>query len=412
MSPNLNSYTPIDQLHPPFRRYAGAFSAALRRLGAPNGGQKVTERGSSGGLPRRLAFLIGAFPPPHHGVSNANSHMAGRFAQAGFEVRRLDLSPGNHRWPLRQLKRAFGAIKAGVRLIVSHRSPRVAYLGASAGLGRLYDVAILLAARLGQTQVVVHHHSYRYLNGRELLEAVVVRAAGRHAIHVLLCNHMRSRFCELYGVQLPRAEVLSSVMFAEPEIRAASGRVRTRLGAIGYLGNLSADKGIWEFLTVIASLRAEHSRLQVRIAGPGADPEATSAVIKLAAQDPLTHYWGPVYQADKVRFLDEVDVLLFPSRYPHEAAPLVIFEALAVGIPVISTDVGCLRTFDPTSGVVVVQNSTEFSDRATDAIDLWLRDPGLYAATSAAARQHFVSRLEVADTETLRILATLAGGRG
>jgi glycosyltransferase involved in cell wall biosynthesis len=295
-------------------------------------------------------------------------------------------------------------------LIRSQRLPRVVYLGASAGLGRIYDVAILMVARLRRTQVVIHHHSYRYINARDFLEAVVVRAAGGDALHILLCEHMRARYCQQYAVDHRRTTVLSSVMLAEREIRAMGGRLRGRVGAVGYLGPLSAEKGIWDFLALVTTLRAGSPHLLVHIAGPSADAAATAAVVQLATRDPLTRYWGAAYRADKVRFLDCVDVLIFPSRYRHEAEPLVVYEALAAGIPVIATQVGCVRALEAASGVFVLAGTADFPAKAADVVAGWLRDPAAYAAASAAARQHFVNHLELSDDEAARLLARLAAG--
>jgi glycosyltransferase involved in cell wall biosynthesis len=283
------------------------------------------------------------------------------------------------------------------------------YLGASAGLGRVYDVAILIVARLRRTQVVIHHHSYRYINARDFLGAVVVRAAGGDALHILLCEHMRARYCQQYAIDRRRTTVLSSVMLAEREIRAMGARLRRRVGAVGYLGPLSAEKGIWDFLALVTTLRAGSPHLLSHIAGPSADPAATAAVVQFAAGDPQTRYWGATYRADKVRFLDGVDVLIFPSRYRHEAEPLVVYEALAAGIPVIATQVGCLREIGPASGVFVLTDK-DFPTKAADVIAGWLRDPAAYAAASAEARQHFVNRLKHADGEAARLLVRLAAG--
>jgi glycosyltransferase involved in cell wall biosynthesis len=196
-------------------------------------------------------------------------------------------------------------------------------------------------------------------------------------------------------------------MLAEREIRILPGRVRSRVGAIGFLGTLSEEKGIWDFLAVINELRARNFGLQVHIAGPVADTAARIAIAELVTADQKTRYWGSVYRSDKVRFLDSVDVLLFPSRYSHEAEPLVVYEALAAGIPVVTTGRGCLRTLVPASGVFVVQDGVNFATRATDMIAGWLRDPASFTAASADARQHFVNGLELADREVAIFLAQI-----
>jgi glycosyltransferase involved in cell wall biosynthesis len=370
-------------------------------------GSNLTDELAPQDLHSGIAFLVGAFPPPHHGVSNANVQMLERFVRASFDARRVDLSSGNVGQPWARLKRAFRAIGAAMTLLLSRKFPDVVYLGASGGLGRVYDVVILLAARARKARIVIHHHSYRYVNKRDLLESAVVRAAGASALHILLCEHMRTSFCDQYAVDRISTTVLSSAMLAERAIRAMPGRLRSRVDAIGYLGTLSPEKGISEFLAITSSVRGSGAKLLAHIAGPSADRASSAAVADLVTRDPSTRYWGPLHGAEKVQFLDSVDVLIFPSRYPHEAEPLVVYEALAAGIPVVSTRVGCLRTLESSSGVFVLPDAVNFTAAAVDVIAGWLHDPRAYAAASAAARQYFIHRLAEADSEVGRLLAHL-----
>ncbi|MCG3024525.1 glycosyltransferase, partial [Escherichia coli] len=54
-------------------------------------------------------------------------------------------------------------------------------------------------------------------------------------------------------------------------------------------------------------------------------------------------YFGPVYGEDKTRFLNDLDVFIFPSRYYNEAEPLVVYEAAASGNYVIGSEVGSMK---------------------------------------------------------------------
>ena len=53
-------------------------------------------------------------------------------------------------------------------------------------------------------------------------------------------------------------------------------------------------------------------------------------------------YVGPVYGEAKTAFYQSLDVFLFPTRFAQEAAPNVLFEAAAAGVPSLCTDRGCI----------------------------------------------------------------------
>jgi glycosyltransferase involved in cell wall biosynthesis len=120
--------------------------------------------------------------------------------------------------------------------------------------------------------------------------------------------------------------------------REARARERSPNGSelhIGFMGNLSGHKGI---LTLINAFGYAPSEWRLHIAGDG----LLDADVHLAAQadERITHH-GYVTGADKDRFFDQLDVLVFPSEY-EENAPLIAAEAGIRGLPCLVSDRGGL----------------------------------------------------------------------
>jgi glycosyltransferase involved in cell wall biosynthesis len=105
---------------------------------------------------------------------------------------------------------------------------------------------------------------------------------------------------------------------------------------IGYIGRLAAPKGLDILLEALADVDATTWSLDVWGDGElGVDWRALAAR-RLAAAHVRWHGWtGNVADA-----LDQVDVLAVPSR--TEAQPLALLEAMAAGVPVLASDVGCI----------------------------------------------------------------------
>jgi glycosyltransferase involved in cell wall biosynthesis len=98
---------------------------------------------------------------------------------------------------------------------------------------------------------------------------------------------------------------------------------------------------------------------------------------------------GPVYGDAKFSFLSSIDLLLFPSKYPNEAQPVVIWESLSVGTPVVSTDVGAIAEQATHGGVELVTEADRYTDTVLDLIQsgsLPSRDTAR-SAFDAAARE-------------------------
>ncbi len=327
-------------------------------------------------------LVVGPIPPPLHGYSLITDLMARRLREAAT-IETVDISPGrsDRSWSYhrQRLQRVAGAI---LKLIGrSTRRHRTLYLAVAGGAGVIYDLLLAAAARACGYRIFIHHHAFTYLNARSHWTAMLVAAAGRKATHVCLCPTMARQLREHYSFAC-KTVILSNAAFVAPELvqrEPHSGPFR-----IGFLSNLLPEKGLDTVIHVVRSLREQQHDVALSIAGPLMGPQS-HALIEEARRtfgDAL-EYLGPVEGTRKATFFRQLDVFVFPTRYPNEAEPLVVLEALAAGVPVITTARGCLRD-DVADGGVVVDDGA-FTTTATQTIAGWLVDRRSLWERSAAA---------------------------
>jgi glycosyltransferase involved in cell wall biosynthesis len=161
-----------------------------------------------------------------------------------------------------------------------------------------------------------------------------------------------------------------------------------------YLSNLIPEKGVLDFIEIGKELsaRSSTSSFLFNIVGAGAS-EAYQDTIRRAILESGSagcfRLRGAQHGDSKWEFLREADVLIFPSRYPYEAQPLTIIEALSVGTPVVAYPTGGIPDLI-TSGVDGV-----LADGVMDAVDAVLsliRDPSSSGRISAGALETFERR--------------------
>jgi glycosyltransferase involved in cell wall biosynthesis len=248
----------------------------------------------------------------------------------------------------------------------------------------LYEVVIVAAARLRGYRVCVHHHSFRYLDQDYWPMRVLVAAAGKNTLHVVLGDVMARRLSERY----PRTGE-PFIMNNAALVGAPVGRARTAAVAgpwrIGYLANLTAEKGIDDFLRLAETCSAE-SRLHFVVAGPFEQSASEPAYRKRFAALPNLEYCGAVYGEAKQRFWSDIDVFVFPTRYRHEADPLVVHEALRAGCPVIAFGRGCIPGLVSQAGLVVPLHE-DFCRVARTELLRWQRENRLAELSLAALDQ-------------------------
>lgn len=360
--------------------------------------------GSSAGRRGRL-WLVGPLPPPVHGMALVNQHVFRCVRERGAEPTVFDTAPPDTRtswWSraARGTRAALALVRFAARAAVAR--PRTVYLSVSGGLGQAYEVAFALLARLFRVRLFLHHHSYRYLSARRPLTAWLVRAASRRATHVVLCEDQGQRLQALYrGVDRVRV-VSNAALFRDLQAAGTHEGART----IGFFGSVSREKGIDDFLGVCERLASDRGAVRGVIAGPFAEAPVERDVRAFVARHAWVEYLGPLYGADKERFFERVDVLLFPSR--TEAEPLTVFEAMAAGVPIIALDQGCLGGVLGAGAGSLVSQREAFVEHAVRQIRRWQERPDSYRKASEGARARCRAAAETARRALDQLVNDLA----
>lgn len=159
-----------------------------------------------------------------------------------------------------------------------------------------------------------------------------------------------------------------------------------------YLGNVSKAKGVWEIIKAIKLLKSEFSivGLITTIAGDGKELEALR---KYSTDHDLSiEFPGYVRDKQKLAIFKNTHLYVFPSA--HEGMPLSVLEAMAFGLPVITTRVGGIPDFfeDGKMGLFLDNRKPE---HIAEKITYLLDRPELMKQMSEYnfhyAREHFYS---------------------
>ena len=344
-----------------------------------------------------MIIIVGPLPPPLHGASLVTQRVAERLIADKFPILLCNTSPATGAGRLKHhLSRFLACIRSSCIVLRCGRrtiGPTAVYLSLSGGFGLLYDLVIIALARLRGHRIICHHHSFSYLTRRSAIMRAIIRIAGRTQLHIALCAIMAAKLAELYDPPL-RTEVISNLAFLDalPLDRGKPGR---GLNVIGYLSNISLEKGIDRFLDLMAELRANGSRLAGRIAGPFADDETKRYVEKRIKDIGGVEYVGSVFGEEKREFLSSIDLLVFPTRYLHEAQPLVVYEAQAAGVVVSASDRGCIAQMIPAQ--LRLDSTASNLGRIVEQISTWETAPDLFLPI---LREALHRRLELAEQKS------------
>lgn len=321
-----------------------------------------------------LALLM--MPPPVHGASAINQKMVQHLERFGLPVTVLNTVPSRHaRWfdgPMWKLQRALLILRVFLKVLRRIPCPpNSVYIGISGGTGLFFDCVLALAIRWLRKPVVVHHHSFAYVSAKSaLFERFCSLLSTTPVTHVVLCCEMGEQLCAMYPEQISphQIHVLSNAAFFEGGARESGTTDIPTILRVGYISNITLDKGIRDVLTLYACCREAGIPIRMTVAGPCSDASIRTELEALSNnQEPFT-YLGAVYGERKQFFFQSLDILIFPTRYANEAEPLVIYEAAEQGVPTIANARGCIASMVTRCGGWAIADESLFVTEALSVI--------------------------------------------
>jgi glycosyltransferase involved in cell wall biosynthesis len=285
---------------------------------------------------RRSIAFVGPLPPPLNGFSNVCAMMLAMLRLNG-EVHVFDRAP-KHKQPRQLITQLLLPLQYAVLCL--RRRDVVLYLALSGAFGQIYDWLYVLISKVLRRPIYIHHHSFAYIHQPTRLNHWFF-AWVRNANHVVLSRSMGEALVALYGLDPACVKAVSNAAFytsAEASRPVPAARAPLQLG---YLSNITFEKGIVEFFSILDRLRELQIEYRAHIAGPVAEA-ARETFEKLLSSASQVEYVGPVFGEAKDAFYRQLDVFLFPTKYANEAEPLVVYEAMRQGVYVIACDRGAI----------------------------------------------------------------------
>lgn len=347
--------------------------------------------------------FAGPLPPPVHGFSTICAMMLD-LLKARMPVAVFNRAPRSSApaiGVLQQLVRTASYLATCIR-----KRDTALYLALSGGRGQFIDLIYVLISKLFRRPIYIHHHSYAYINSPSRLNRCLF-ALVRKENHIVLSPKMGLSLNQEYRLDPLSVRVVSNAAFYRWEDACAVRANEAAPLQIGFLSNITFEKGIVEFFDVLAALQRRGIEYRAHIAGPIA-PETQQSFDRLLVSTAHVHYAGPVYGEDKERFYRQLDIFLFPTRYANEAEPLVIYEAMRRGVHVIACDRGSIaEMLRDGAGLVLPRDAPV--EAAAKHIEYFSHDRGALLLAKSASMQQAQRILSSSKTSLENLVACMQG---
>jgi len=208
--------------------------------------------------------------------------------------------------------------------------------------------------------------------------AVLGPVLRRAAMVVVFTEEQRETTATRYRVDRPRIALIPNGV--DMTRFTSAERTLHSPPRLLFVGRLSPQKNVPLLLRALAGMSAD---FETTLVGDGElEDELKQAVADLGLRNVSFH--GRADGAELVELYRSADVFVLPSE--REGMPLVLLEALAMGLPIVATDVPGNRdvVVDGQNGVLV---PPEDAHRLREALLEVTRDPCQYKLLSARSRQ-------------------------
>jgi glycosyltransferase involved in cell wall biosynthesis len=205
------------------------------------------------------------------------------------------------------------------------------------------DTLFLLVLRLrGIKNTVIFIHGWEEsaavaIENSALLKKIFVTLFGGAAVIYVLAKQFKSRL-EAWGVDPNRVHVVTTMF----DGRQFSGITRNRDDdeiRVLFLSRFVREKGIYELLEAFSRLHEHFPGLVLVLAGAGPEEVAMVKWVENAGLSESVTFTGYIRDKEKAQVLMDADIFVFPTYY-GEGCPVSLLEAMAAGLPVITSSTG------------------------------------------------------------------------
>jgi len=195
-------------------------------------------------------------------------------------------------------------------------------------------------------KIFIHFHSSNIFVKRNFIHYFLFFILCKKLNLIFLCKNMKYCYLKYYPA-VSSSKIIPNSTFYKIESFQSNLFENNKDITLGFLSNITIDKGIIDFIEVVRFLKDNDiANINAIVGGNFISDKLKKYCIQISKGLPIK-FIGGVYGKKKSLFFKEIDLLIFPSIYKNEADPLVIQEALENKKIVFAYDIGCISEVLP-----------------------------------------------------------------
>lgn len=309
-------------------------------------------------------LFFGKLPPPYIGPAIATKIIINSGLSREFKLVHFNTS---HHSDISQLSKKsikniaypfFQYLKLLFYLI--YHSPHAVYIPSQQStIGYIRDIPYIIISKLLGKKVICHlrggYFKNWYNESNSIMQYIIRQIQKMVDGQIVLGENLRG----LFNFLMPEEKIFVIPNGADfPQFKKNNSKQNF---SVLFLGNFIKSKGIIDVLNAAVLLEKEGVRdIKFYFAGNWMDEKTRTEFYKLKNSEKLNNIevLGQVTGNKKYELLAKMDIFVFPTHYRNEGHPWVIVEAMAQGLPIITTDHGAIveSVYNNINGFIVEKN--------------------------------------------------------
>ena len=267
--------------------------------------------------------------------------------------------------------------------------PQVIHVQTSQSIAWLKDTFFILVGKTFGRQIVIHVHAADfdelYKKGQPVWQWYTSRVFNLADVVIAVSAEWRNYLATI----VPVDKIYSFTNCIDVDVLSPHSSPRSSNGLTKalFLGSVGPRKGAFDLLEALGRLSSRGVVLKVWIAGyeeREGDLDLAQARLAELRLKNVCELLGSVAGLKKAQLLSEANLFVLPSY--HEGLPMAILEALAAGLPVITTPVGGIPEVvrDGYNGFLIPPGDVE---ALAEKLAILAGDPRLCASMGKRSRE-------------------------
>lgn len=344
-------------------------------------------------MSKPIVLLLGKLPPPYFGPAIATEILINSKLRATNSLYHLNTNVHKSINTIGKihLVKIWKNIAIYLKLIniIVKRHPNLVHIPISQStVGFLKDSLFILICKLLNCKVVLHLHGSNFKNWlhnssratRSYVEFIIKTTQGI----IVLGKNLKYLFADYF----PENQIYVVPNGANYNISKIVRK--SKVANILFLSNLQPSKGVEDVINALVILKKQSNvNYEADIVGQWRDDVTKKICTRLVKDNSLHVQFNlSTFNSNKFTFYAKSDIFVFTPREP-EGQPWVIIEAMAAGLPIISTDQGAITdmVIHGINGFIVDKHNP---NQIAEKIKFLIENPKIRKKMGQDSRKHYL----------------------